>query len=189
MKKILIVFIPLIALNACVPAAFVAGATAGGAVIYDNRPIKTMWQDRNITNRAQFRISTDKELKNKTNISVATFNHIVLLVGQAPTQQLRTRATELIKDIPHIKRISNQIVIGQPISAAARSEDAWITTKIKAAMLEKEGLKSTQMKVVTENGVAYLMGLTTPSQGKLAADITRKIKGVKKVVKLFEYVH
>lgn len=189
MKKILTIFTLLISLSACVPAAFVAGATAGGAVVYENRPIKTIWQDRNITHRAQSRINRDKELRNRTNISVATFNHIVLLVGQAPMKQLRFRAVEIIKDIPHIKRICNQIVIRPPISATTRSKDAWITTKIKAAMLEKKGLHSTQIKVVTENGVAYLMGLTTSSQGKLAADTARKIKGVKKVVKLFEYIH
>lgn len=189
MKKILTIFTLLISLSACVPAAFVAGATAGGAVVYENRAIKTIWQDRNITHRAQSRINRDKELRNRTNISVATFNHIVLLVGQASTEQLRFHAVKIIKDIPHIKRICNQIVIRPPISATTRSKDAWITTKIKAAMLEKEGLHSTQIKVITENGVAYLMGLTTSSQGKLAADTARKIKGVKKVVKLFEYVH
>lgn len=179
----------LIPLNACVPAAFVAGATAGGAVIYENRPIKTIWLDRDITNRAQYRIGTDKELRNRTNISVATFNHIILLVGQVPTEQLRLHTIEIIKNIPNIRRICNQITIKPPISITTRSKDAWITTKIRAAMLEKEGLRSTQMKVVTEDRVVYLMGLTTPSQGKLAADIARKIKGVKKVVKLFEYVH
>jgi osmotically-inducible protein OsmY len=189
MKKILIISTLLISLSACVPAAFVAGATAGGAVVYENRPIKTIWQDQNITHRAQLRISTDKELMNRTNISIATFNHIVLLVGQVPTEQSRSHAVEIIKDIPNIRRICNQILIKPPISAAARSKDIWITTKIKAAMLEKEGLHSTQIKVVTEDGVAYLMGLTTPTQGKLAADTARKIKGVKKVVKLFEYVH
>ncbi|MCK4609161.1 MAG: BON domain-containing protein [Gammaproteobacteria bacterium] len=189
MKKIAILLAVVPLLSACVPTALVAGATAGGAVVYDNRSMGTMWQDNNTSYQAQILINNDKELKDKANISVAVFDHVVLLVGQAPTKELRDHAQTLIKTVPNIKRICNQITIGQPISASATSNDAWITTKVKSAMLGKKGLSSTQLKVVTEAGVVYLMGLTTPSQGKLAAEVARKVDGVKKVVKVFEYVH
>jgi len=193
MKHLIFILVLLIVLTGCAPTAFIvgaaAGATAGGAVVYDNRGMDTIWQDNHISYHAQMRINTDDKLKHKTNISVATFDHVVLLVGEAPTEELRTYAENLVRQVPNIKRICNQITIGEPILTSTHSSDTWITTKVKSDMLTQKGLKSTQMKVVTENGIVYLMGLTTPSQGRLAAETARKVAGVKKVVEVFEYVH
>jgi osmotically-inducible protein OsmY len=191
--KQLIFIVVLLGLTGCAPTAFMVGAgvgaTAGGAVVYDNRGMNTIWEDNNISYQAQIRINCDPKLKHQTNISVATFDHVVLLVGEAPTEELRTYAENLVKQVPNIKRICNQITIGEPILTSTHSSDTWITTKVRSEMLTQKGLKSTQMKVVTENGVVYLMGLTTPSQGRLAAETARKVAGVRKVVEVFEYVH
>lgn len=188
MKKILAILILLVVLAGCWPTAFLAGAAGAGAIIYDNRSMEVMIDDRNITHQAQLQIDADDMLKDNTHISVATFNHIVLLVGQVATKEQKDRAEGIIKNVPEVKRIYNQITIEPPISYKARSEDSYITTKVKAAMLTQAGLRSTQMKIVTENGVVYIMGLTTRSQGNLAAETVRKVTGVKKVVKLLEYL-
>ena len=188
MKKLLLLIVILPCVSACVPVAVVAGAAAGGAVVYNNRSMETMLHDRNITYKAQLKINTDPQLKNKTHISVATLNGTVLLVGQAPTEKLRARALNLVKTVAGIKRIYNQITIEAPTSALTRSSDSWITTKVKTAMLAERGLKSTQIKVVTENGTVYLMGLITPNQGNLAAKAARRVDGVQRVIKVFEYL-
>jgi osmotically-inducible protein OsmY len=190
MKKCLAVIaliLPL-SLSGCLPAAFVLGATAGGAIIYDKRPVKVMLQDRNATQTAQDYINADPILRKRTHISVATFNHIMILVGQAETPALRARAYRLASNAKHVQKIYNEITIAPPTSFGRRTDDAWITTKAKSAMLAKGGLHSTQIKVVTENGTVYLMGEVSRQQGNLAASVARRVAGVKKVVKVFQYL-
>lgn len=186
MKKLLLIIVFICLLQGCETAAWVGGATTGGSVIYDNRSMETMWQDQNSAYQAQLYINSDEQLQDKANVSAYVFDNVMLLIGQAPTPELRTRAGELVKTVPNIKRICNQIAIAQPVST--NTKDTWITTKVKTALLEQKGLHSTQMKVITENGIVYLMGLTAASQGKLAAETARKVDSVKKVVKVFEYV-
>lgn len=187
-SKWLLIISFICVLPGCIPAAFVAGATAGGAVIYDNRSMKTIATDNDTTLKAQNRIDTEAMLgNNQTHISVSTFNHIVLLVGQASTSAERDRANELVSGLPNIKRIYNEITIEQPTSMKTRSDDAWITTKVKSRMLAEKGLHSSQIKVITENGTVYLLGLVTRTQGSKAALVASTVTGVQKVVTLFEY--
>jgi len=186
-KKIFILCCLPIFLSACVPAALVIGATAGGAVIYDKRSMHTIVQDKEATSIAAHKIDTDPTLKKGTHIVVAVFNHILLLVGQTKTQPQRDKAYALVQGTKNINRIYNEITIQKPSSIWQRSKDTWITTKAKTEMLARKGLHSTQIKVVTENGVVYLMGVVTHGQANLAADVARRINGVKKVVKVFQY--
>lgn len=187
MKRMLAILVLMIPLAGCIPAAFVAGAAAGGAVIYDKRSMKTMLEDGKISNLAQSRINQDPQLKGRSHISVAAFDHIVLMVGQAQTPELKQRAYQIVASVPDIKRIYNEVQIEGSISYLQRSSDDWITTKVKSRMLATPGLNSTQIKVVTEAGVVYLMGEVSQSQGNLAADAARRVGGVVKVVKVFEY--
>lgn len=188
--RIIVLLALTFTLQACVPAAFVVGATAGGAVVYDNRGMKTIMQDNKTALTAQDKINADPQLNNKqTHISVTTFNGILLLVGQAPTPEQRQRAYEIAMSMKNVKRVYNQITIAQPIPMSTRSHDTWITTKVKTMMLAEPGLRSTQIKVLTEDGVVYLMGVVSHTQGNLAAKVASKASGVKKVVKLFEYTN
>lgn len=188
MKKTLFCILVAIFLQGCVPAAFVAGAAAGGAVIYDHRKPETILQDHDITYNAQNKLDDDAAIKTKASISVATFNHIVLLVGQAPTRALRDKAEALVKTVPNIRMLYNEITIESPISEADEANDTWITSKVKAVLFAERDLNSTQLKIITENGVVYMMGLTTRGQAQIATERARSVKGVRKVVKLFEYI-
>ena len=188
MKKIFFVIGIALLVQGCVPAAFVAGAAAGaGAVIYDQRSTGTIVDDRNIIFKVQNKIDDDVDLKSKTSISATAFNHIVLLVGQAPAPELRSRAENLAKEVSGVKIIYNEISIEKPISKSDEANDSWITAKVKTSLMAESGLSSSQMKIVTENGVVYLMGLTTRSQAQIAAEKASTVTGVKKVIKLFEY--
>jgi osmotically-inducible protein OsmY len=181
----LLLVLPL--LVGCIPAAFVVGAAAGGAVIYNNRSPETLLQDDTLAYQAQGKINSDPTLYKQTHIVITAFNHILLLVGQAPTADLRQQAYDSVSNLRNVKRIYNQITIEAPTSLSRRSEDTWITTKVKTKLLTEKGLHSSQIKVLTENGTVYLMGLVTRSQGSLAALATSKVSGVQKVVTLFEY--
>ena len=188
MKKLLsIVLLSTLSLSACLPAAFVAGATAGGAVISDRRTIKTILQDKKITCQALIQLNSESRLKDATHISVTTFNRVVLLTGEVQTPQLRQRAYELVKIVPNIRRINNLISVEPILNSSQRSADVWLTTKVKAAMLAEKGLNSIQVKVCTENCVVFLMGLVTHQQAEIAINVARQVDGVTKVVTLFEF--
>ncbi len=189
MKKITMIFWGGLFLQGCIPTAFVTGAAVGGAVIYDHRSSKVMVEDRDITFRVQGKLDQDQELREKAHVSIATFNRIALLLGQAPNEELRNRAEAIAKSNSKIKMLYNEITIEPPISVVKYANDSWITTKIKTILLATPGLKSTDLKVITENGAVYLMGLTTRTQAQIAVDKTRTAAGVQKVVKLFEYLN
>lgn len=185
-KKTILIVCLITGLTSCIPAVFVAGAAAGGAVIYDRRAIGTMLQDREIANRAQATLNDTPALRG-AHIVVTSFNHIVLMVGQTPKPAQRSLAEELVSKVPSIKRIYNRITVAAPSSTLVRTNDAWITSKVKTMMLTKPGLKSGQIKVLTENSVVYLMGVVTRKQATLAVDVARRVSGVQEVVKVFEY--
>ena len=190
MKKLIMLIFFIIPLVGCVPAVIIAGAagaTIGGAVIYDKRSYKVMNQDHNARVYAQQRIDKDPMLKGHSHISVAVFNNIALLVGQAQTPEIRDRAYQIVSKTPNVKRIYNEITIAGPTSTMQRANDSWITTKVRTAMLGKSGLHSSNLKVVTENGVVYLMGNVSRQQAALATSVARRILRVTKVVKVFEY--
>lgn len=187
-KALLPIVIPgVLLLSGCVPAALVVGATAGGAVVYDNRPLNQMKSDHRANQIARYRLDNDKAINKKCHISVTTYYGIMLLVGQAPTAELKQQAYDLVKDIPNVNRIYNEITISKPSTMGQRTDDAWITSKIRSKMLVQSGLRSTDIKVVTENGVVYLLGRVSHTQANIASNLARRVGGVKKVVKVFEY--
>ena len=174
-------------LSGCLVAALATGAVIGGAVVYDKRSVKTAYQDNDIEYQAMNLIQKNTELANQSRISVTSFNHVLLLVGETPKSTYRTQAEAAVKNIPNVKRVVNQITIGQPISLSTQSNDSWITTQAKSKMLATSGLSTTQIKVVTENSIIYLMGIVTPKEGTLASQVASQVSGVQKVVTAFEY--
>jgi osmotically-inducible protein OsmY len=184
----LILILLTLTLSGCLPTAFVLGATTGGAVIADRRTVDSMIVDKKITGQALIRILSEPSLKT-SHISVSAFNGVVLLVGQTPTEATKYCIFDLIKTIPHIRRINNEIAIAEPLERRERSFDCWITTKVKTAMLAERGLNSTQIKVLTENKTVYLLGLVSHSQAELAINVTRQVMGVTKVMTLFEFIN
>ncbi|MFT3742229.1 MAG: BON domain-containing protein [Gammaproteobacteria bacterium] len=171
----------------CIPAAFVAGAGATGMVVYDKRNMLTMMEDRDMTNLMLKKLGDDPQLREQTHIAVASFNHVMLLAGQASNDALRTRVYQLANSIPNVKRIYNQITVEPPIDSKTEAQDSWITAKVKSLILAERGINSNQVKVVTENGVVYLMGVMTHGQADTVADVASHVSGVTQVVKIFEY--
>jgi len=176
-------------LQACAPLMLAAGAAVGGAVLYDKRNFQTWLRDQSIASKIRERLNDDAILQHRAHIAVATFDGIVLLVGQAPIPVLRVRAYRIASSVPHVRRIFNQITLEPPTPPITRTNDVWITAKVKSALLAKKGMHSTQIKVVTENGTVFLMGLVSSQQGAMAAETARRVSGVLKVVKLFEYTY
>ena len=112
----------------------------------------------------------------------------MLLVGQTPAASLRVLAEKTARSASGVKRVYDEVTIGHPIPLTQRTKDSWITSQVRSNMLTKKGLESGSIRVVTENGAVYLMGIVTAEQGSLAVDVARRVTGVNKVVKIFQYI-
>lgn len=170
---------------------FVAGAAAGAAaiaVVYDHRTFENTLQDTDLSNKIAYRIRRVAALRDDSHIEVSVFHRMVLLTGETPNAEWRTQAEEIAKSVSGVDRVYNQITIQNPTSSLTRTSDSWITTKIKGQMLAEDDLKSSSIKVVTENGTVYLMGVVKRDQAEIAVDIARQVSGVQKVMKIFQYV-
>lgn len=183
LRNTLIFVLMICLLQGCV--ALVAGA-AGGVIVYDRRDIKTMKKDQKLRHDINTTIQRDKQFKN-THVVVAVFNRNVLLAGETPLASQRVTAEKVARSQPGVGRIYNEIAISSPTTLMTQSSDAWLTTKVKAELFGTRDLKSGSFKVVTENGVVYLMGVVTHEQADLAVGTARRISGVQRVVKVFQY--
>ncbi|WP_199609669.1 division/outer membrane stress-associated lipid-binding lipoprotein [Flocculibacter collagenilyticus] len=168
--------------------AVVAGAAGAASAANDRRSIGAQIDDNNIEVKAELLFSEHASLREHSNISIVSFNGVVLLVGQAPNDQLRDLAAKTVADIIGVKKIHNQIRIGSSTSITTKTNDAWLTSKVKTQLLSDEQVAGLNIKVVTENAEVFLMGLATMHEADKAVDIARNISGVGKVVKVFEYL-
>jgi len=164
-----------------------AGAVTAGAVAYDRRTTGTMLDDQIIEFKILDALRSDEALWQQAHINATSYNNVVLLTGEAPDEELRARAEAIAKNVPKVRAVHNEIVIAAPSAMLSRSSDAWITSKVKAALVGAYGVDAARVKVVTENGTVYLMGLLTRDEADAATDVVRRVSGVQRVVKLFEY--
>ncbi|POA28345.1 MULTISPECIES: BON domain-containing protein [Pseudomonas] len=121
-------------------------------------------------------------------IIVTSFNGVVLLAGQTPSPDLKELAGQAAAAVQRVKTVHNELQIMQPSSILARNNDAWLTTKIKTQMLADASIPGSRIKVVTENGIVYLLGLLTKQEAEQATNLVQGVSGVQKIVKLFEYI-
>jgi osmotically-inducible protein OsmY len=172
-------------------ALVIGGATAaGGAAIYSRRSTGTMVDDEGIELAAMKHLAADEQVNGKVHVNVISYNGIVLVVGQAPTEELRNHIETIVSGISKVRLVHNELTIAAPSSFTSRSSDTITTSKVKTTILgvtsddDSMGLRT---KVVTENGVVYLMGLLSRQEADAVTDAARQVGGVQRVVKLFEY--
>lgn len=165
-------------------------AAAGGAAVAasDQRSFGTQLDDELIELNASNAIYQDQRLNEQSHVNITSYNFIVLITGETPTKENRARIEEIIKSIPKVRRVHNMMIIAAPSSMLSRTSDTALTARIKTAMLQQGNNFAHKVKVVTENGTTYLMGVVTRQQGDLAVRLTQNIGGVQKIVKLFEYL-
>jgi osmotically-inducible protein OsmY len=121
-------------------------------------------------------------------VNATSYNQVVLLTGEAPREELRTRVEALTGRIPKVRKVRNELIVAAPSSLVARSGDTWITGRVKTNMLAAKGVDAGRVKVVTEGGTVYLLGLVTRAEGDAATEVARQVSGVQRVVKMFEYI-
>ncbi|SQF95702.1 lipoprotein [Paucimonas lemoignei] len=128
------------------------------------------------------------DLDQNSHIVVTSYNGIVLLAGQTPRADLKALAEKEATGVQRVKKVNNELQVMEPSSILARNNDAWLTTKIKSQMLTDSAIPGSRIKVVTENGIVYLLGLVTQQEATRATNLVQGVSGVQKIVKLFEYI-
>ena len=174
-------------LQGCVAAA-VVGVVGGASVATDNRSLGNQIDDQKIEIDAHAKLAASEALSDNTNLQVVSVNGSVLVVGQAPNSYLRDQSIKILNDINGVKQLHNQIRISNTTAFTTKTNDVWLTSKVKTALFSSDELDATNIKVVTENGEVFLMGLVNKSQANNAVDIARNVGGVNRVFKIFEYI-
>ena len=171
-------------------AILVGGTVAGASVIHDRRSSGTVLDDKAIQFKIFSAVEGDSELAQHSRLSVTSYNYVVLLTGQAETAAYRDRYVEMARNTPMVKRVVDEVQIAPPASFSQESNDAYITTKIKLKLFDIEipSFDPSRVKVVTEQGVVYLLGLVTAQEADAIVETARYVSGVKRVVKIFEYI-
>ncbi|WP_151194450.1 BON domain-containing protein [Cysteiniphilum sp. JM-1] len=176
-------------LSACAPVV-IAGAGAavvGSNVAGSSVDGKTNASDKSIQFKAISLLNDYPALKGNSNVEPVVFNHIMLLLGQVPSEMLKTELANRMAKIPGVKVVYNQLTIGDPVDIGDYLSDSWITSKVVSSMVSN-GINSLKFKVVTEKGVVYLLGVVTQKEGNQASSIAANVSGVKKVIEVYDYV-
>jgi osmotically-inducible protein OsmY len=163
-----------------------AGVGGGALVATDRRTVGTQADDREIQIRSAAQLAGD--LPQGSHADVAVFNRRVLVVGEVPTPAAKEYATAIIRNVADVESIVNELSVQPASMLSARSNDTFITSKVKSSLIAEKSLSANNFKVVTERGVVYLMGLVTRDEGARAADIASRIPGVTQVVKAYQYI-
>lgn len=185
MIRSLVILCAALSMSGCA-GLFIAGAATTANIVTDTRTTKEIWQDNNIEFEVAA-IGNKAPFKGKARVVASSYNGTVVLMGQAPTQDLINEFENKAREVKGVKNIHNQIKQKEPLSVTQISNDSWITTKVKSALLTDSELNGVKVKVITEDSDVFLFGYVTPEQSERATEIARNISGVKQVVKGFQY--
>ncbi len=186
-SKFALIAITAATLQGCVAAA-VVGVVGGASVATDNRTLGNQIDDSKIELSAHSLLSKEKGLNENSNLQVVSVNGKVLIVGQTPNTYLHDLAIKTLNKVEGIEHIYDQIRISNTTAFTTKSNDVWLTSKVKTALFGNDTVDATNIKVVTENGEVFLMGLVKPVQATAAVEVARHVSGVNRVFKMFEII-
>ncbi len=178
--------LPLVAalLGGCV-AAVVGGAATGVVVSEDRRTVGTVTEDQGVEIKAENRI---RDKYKDAHINVTSYNRMVLLTGEAADAATKADIEKIVQAIENVRGVFNEIAVAPVSALSARTNDSFVTSKVKARFVDERKFNAIHVKVVTEGSVVYLLGLVKHKEADDAVEIARTTSGVKRVVKLFEFI-
>ena len=178
--------------RASLPAVVLLAAASGCMSVTGKDPtLRTpaeIVDDLAIVRQANQRIRSADEGLASGHINVASYHGIVLLTGEVQDEALRSRAETALDGLRDVRAVHNELTVGSPTGLVARANDGWLTAKVLSKFTQAKEVDATRIKVVTEDGVVYLMGVLPPQQADAAAEAARTVYGVRKVVKVFDYL-
>ena len=189
MRLLLLVLLSLstLSLQCCFPVVATGVGVAAFAAA-DRRSLGAQTEDQELQVKAANRMAEQFGTA-QYSVNVNSYNRRLLITGEAVTEEIKNKLTEIAKSVPNVAAVVNEVRVAPNSSWTDRNNDAYITTKVKSRFVgEGKGFHANQVKVVTEAGVVYLMGIVTQAEAEAAVDIARTTTGVQRVVKVFEYI-
>jgi osmotically-inducible protein OsmY len=184
----LIVILGFVATLQGCAAAFMGGSLAAVSSLNDKRTIGTQLDDESIELSAEIALSKNDALREHAHLNVISFNRVALLVGQVESEHLKDVAEKVLKQQANIRAVHNFIRVAELAPIGTRTKDLWITSKVKAQLVNEKDIDGLNVKVTTEDSEVFLMGLLDKNEADRAVEIARRVNGVSRVVKLFEYL-
>lgn len=184
----LIIGTALLSLQGCLTTAVVTTAAVAGKVATDPRSTGTQVDDEILEEKVAYNLNNDAQLKEEGRINVVAYNGRVLLIGQVPSSSAAESARNIAAGVEGVKEVVNEIRTGDVINASQIAMDSWITTTVKSKLLLNDEVKTTEVKVITENGEVFILGKLSQTQADAAAEVARNVRGVTKVIKVVNYI-
>jgi osmotically-inducible protein OsmY len=186
LRLLALIVIPLLVsvLSGCV-AAVVGGAGTAAVIGEDRRTVGTVTEDQGIELKAANRINDKFK---DAHINLTSFSRMVLITGEAPDAAAKAEIERIVRAVENVRGVYNEMTVGGPTALSARTNDSFITSKVKARFVDQRKFNAIHVKVVTEASVVYLLGLVKRKEAEDAVEIARTTSGVQKVVKLFDYI-
>ncbi|OZI72806.1 BON domain-containing protein [Bordetella genomosp. 2] len=175
-----------LSLSACAPLVVGGAAATTAVVISDRRTSGAQLEDKNIAYKVERDTAT--KLGASARVNAMAYNGVVLLTGDVPSEAAKSQAAALAQNVQHVKKVVNQLNVGPAASFSTRSNDTWLSSKVRTALINTKYVPSGTIDLTTDRGVVYLMGLVTEAEGNYAATAASEVGGVSKVVKLFEVI-
>jgi osmotically-inducible protein OsmY len=175
----------LASLSGCV-GVMVGSAVMGAVATADRRTLGAQTEDKAIAVKAEIRVA--KLTGENAHVNVSSYNRKVLLTGEVKDEAMKAAVEREVRGVDNVISVINELDIAGPASYTSRSNDALITTKVKASLIDMKTVSAVSFKIVTERGNVYLMGMVTQREGNIAADVAKGVSGVARVVKIFEYI-
>lgn len=175
-----------LSLSACVPLIVGGAAATTAVVVTDRRTSGIQLEDQNMAFKAQSQIS--QKLGDTARVNAMAYGGHLLLTGDVPTEEAKNQATAIAQGVENVKQVVNQLNVGPIASFSVRSNDTWLTSKVKTALLNTKYVPSGTIAVTADHSVVYLMGKLTQAEGEYASNAAADVGGVAKVVKLFETI-
>lgn len=174
-----------LSLSGCVEMVL-GTALVGVVTASDRRTLGAQTDDKAIAMKAEMRMPS--VTRDEGHVNVNSYNRRVLLTGEVKDEAMKKAVEDYVRSVDGVETVFNELEVAPLSTYTSRSSDALVTTKVKASLVDMKTISANSFKVVTERGVVYLMGRVTQREGQVAADVTRGVAGVKKVVKLLEYI-
>ena len=184
-QKLLAVLLLSLGLSACAPV-MIGGMMGGAMVASDRRTTGIQLEDEGIEQRSA--TARDENFGTKEHINFTSYNRQVLMTGEVSSDRIRQQVEQLIGRVENVRLVANELAVGPASSFSDRSNDVLLVAKVKAAMVDSEDVFANVFKVVAERGTVYLMGRVTQREATRATEVVRGVSGVKRVVKVFEYI-
>ena len=187
-QAVIIATISLGGLSSCITALVAGAAIATIDIIHDRRTAGEYVDDNTIELSAQNILVSSKTLRAGAHVKPVSWNGILLITGEINSQTNKQEITNRLSAITGVRQLVDETTITGKTALLARTNDAWITTKVKSQLLLKTGLDANRVKVITSRGSVYLMGIVTQTEANTATASARSVKGVARVIKIFEYI-